>query len=164
MEYKSMSSSGFYFKCSVLLRFFLCYNSNPPANDLLGAWAFRVMPLSSTGRSQDNSRGYQCCTSHSKYDFLALSRAPLPMPSLPWISCSTIPNLHLPQLCSSPLIRTTFPGFTVASPVLRLRLWCCLNALRYSVVHLDQRTSLGCFRYFAHLRLTSLNSFCLLLL
>ena len=87
MEYKSMSSSGFYFKCSVLLRFFLCYSSNPPADNLLGwnsgAWAFRVMPLSSPGRLQDNSRGYQCCTGHSKYEFLALSRAPLPMPSVP---------------------------------------------------------------------------------
>ena len=94
------------------------------AADLLGwnsgAWACRVMPLSSTGRSQDSSGGYKCCT-------IALSCAPLTMPSLPWISCLTIPNLHLPWSPSSPLIRTTSPGFTVTSPVLWLRLWLSLT-------------------------------------
>ena len=42
----------------------ICWRAT--AADLLGwnsgAWACRVMPLSSTGRSQDNSRGYKCCT------------------------------------------------------------------------------------------------------
>ena len=123
------------------------------AADLLGwdsgAWACRVMPLSSTGRSQDSSGGYKCCT-------IALSRAPLTMPSLPWISCLTVPNLRLPWSPSSPLIRTTSPGFTVTSPVLWVRLWLSLNALRCSVVHPGHRISLQCFRYFAHfLRLTS---------
>ena len=42
----------------------ICWRAT--AADLLGwnsgAWACRVTPLSSTGRSQDNSRGYKCCT------------------------------------------------------------------------------------------------------
>ena len=120
------------------------------------AFALSVSPLPSTGLSLVNSRGYNSCSGLSKYDFPALSRAPLTTPSHPWISCFTVPIFHFPLLRSSPLISTTSPRVKVVSFVLWLRLWRSQRALRYSVFHLVHGTSLHLRMYLARfLRLTS---------
>ena len=94
-----------------------------------------------------------------------------------WLSAVLLSPCHLclelavQQYWTSIFLRYVLPLWSEqlslgSQSLLLFCFWDCDAVLMLwgTVVHLDHRTSLGCFRYFAHLRLTSLNSFCLLLL
>ena len=85
--------------------------------------------------SHDSSRERRCWIGHSRGDRPARNLAPRTIPSLPSISCSTIPRGQQFRFRSADWITTTSPTARVHFLSPCLRRWRSRKARKYSAVH-----------------------------